>query len=334
MLAVTIVDGRLELAELADPEPRPHEVVIGVRAAGLNRADLAVRRGLYRTIAQPPPGPQVAGGECAGEVVAVGADVEANREESGLTPLRVGDRAMAMARGSYAEQVAVDARMAMPVPPDWSWEEAGAAPVTFVTAHDAIATAGRHEAGGSVLVNAASSGVGVAALQIARALGASPLIAVSRSQDKLDRMAAAGIAFDAGLLSTDPADVARVTADRGVDLVIDSVGAGTLMANVTAAALGGRIVSVGRLAGVRDELDLDELARKRISLVGVTFRTRSGDQARAVVATFWRALGPALHDGSLRPLVAETFPLQAAEAAQARLAENAHVGKVVLRVGG
>jgi NADPH:quinone reductase-like Zn-dependent oxidoreductase len=237
-----------------------------------------------------------------------------------------------MARGSYAQRVAVDARMAMPVPPGWSWEEAGAAPVTFVTAHDAIATAGQHVRGGSVLVNAASSGVGVAALQIARHLGAAPLIAVSRSQDKLDRLADAGVDFDAGLLATDAEQVARLTGGRGVDVVVDSVGASTLMANVDAAALGGRIVSVGRLAGVRDELDLDELARKRLSLVGVTFRTRSGEQARAVVAAFWTALGPALADGSLRPLVAETFPLRAAAAAQDRLAENAHVGKLVLQV--
>jgi NADPH2:quinone reductase len=186
-----------------------------------------------------------------------------------------------------------------------------------------------------VLVNAASSGVGVAALQLARLLGAGRLIASSTRTSKLEALSAAGIAFDVGLVAG-AADFAErcleATDGLGVDVVIDSVGGPAWAESLAAAALGGRIVSVGRLGGLTAEVNLDEVARKRVSLVGVTFRTRSADQAAAVTRGAAADILPALSDGRLKVLVDRTFPLREAAAAEEYLHADQHVGKVVLLV--
>jgi NADPH:quinone reductase-like Zn-dependent oxidoreductase len=356
MRAVVAEAGRLELRELPDPEPGPGELLVRVRAAGLNRADVAVMRGAYvvgrslgrsggRSPSQgsaprPARGPLPMGGEAAGVVVAVGPGVER---------FSTGDRVMAMCRGAFAELVRVDARRALPVPDRLSWEEAGGCPVTFVTAHDALASAGRLRPGEAVLVNAASSGVGVAALQLARLLGARTVVASSTSADKLEALRQAGVPFDTGLVAGDADFVERCLdatgqgstptvgdgdgageQPSGLDGVVDSVGGPAWAANLAVAALGGRLVWVGRLGGERAEVNLDEVARKRVSLVGVTFRTRSPDEAGAVVAAAAADVVPALADGRLRVLVDRTFPLEEAAAAEEHLHANRHVGKIVL----
>jgi NADPH2:quinone reductase len=245
----------------------------------------------------------------------------------------VGDAVMAMARGAYAELALVDAARAMPVPAGLGWEEAGAFPTTFITAHDALASAGRLQPGESVLVNAASSGVGVAALQLAHLLGAGRVLASSTSESKLAALHLRGVPFDVGVVAGDADVVASLLAATdggGVELVIDSVGGPAWATNLAATALGGRIVSVGRVGGLTAEVNLDEVARKRVSLVGVTFRTRSADEARAVVAAAARDLVPALAAGRLQVLVDRTFPLEEAADAHAYLRRNEHVGKVVL----
>jgi NADPH:quinone reductase-like Zn-dependent oxidoreductase len=242
---------------------------------------------------------------------------------------------MAMVRGGYAEYVTVDARRALFVPDRLSWAEAGATPTTFCTAHDALATAGQLDSGEAVLVNAASSGVGVAALQLARLLGAGPVIGVSTSAGKLEALAEAGVGPDHGFLSDDPDIVDRVlevTAGRGVHVTVDNVGGPAWPTNLAVAALGGRIVSVGRVGGNDATVNLDEVARKRVSLVGVTFRTRDAAQTAAVVSSFAVTGLSALADGRIRPLVHRTYPLEEAAAAQADLAANRHVGKLVLEV--
>ncbi len=339
MRAVVVEAGELVIAEVPPPVPGPGQLLVAVRAAGLNRADLLARRGRYVVGASLRPGgaapvedpaaarpPAVAGGEVAGEVVATGP---------GVTNIEVGQRVMAMARGGYAEFAVADARRAMRIPDRLTWTQAAAVPTTFCTAHDALRTAGRVQPGDVVLVNAASSGVGVATLQLARLLGAGTVVAVSTTAAKLDALVAAGIGPDHGFVGDDPDLVDAIidaTGGHGVDVVIDNVGGPAWATNLAVAALGGRIVSVGRLGGDRAEVDLDEVARKRVSLVGVTFRTRDADQSAAVVTSFVAEAGPALDDGRLVPLVAATFPLIEAAAAQAELATNRHIGKIVLEV--
>jgi NADPH2:quinone reductase len=313
----------LEIREVPDPEARAGELLVRVRAAGLNRADLAARSGAYRVGVRPtsPSGPFVGGGELAGEVVAVGSGV------SGWSP---GDRVMAMGAG-YAELARVDARLALPVPASYGWEEAGTTPVALLTAHDALVTNGALREGESVLVHAASSGVGVTALKLARHKRAGTVFGTSRSGWKLERLRDQGL--DVGIDTTResiPAVVHAHTAQRGVDLVVDNIGAGVLGATLEAAAIRARIVQVGRLGGRRDELDLDELARRRISLIGVTFRTRSAEERALVVARCLEDVGDVLAAGAFRPLVDRTFKLDEVEAAQRALAENAHVGKIAL----
>jgi NADPH:quinone reductase-like Zn-dependent oxidoreductase len=300
---------------------------VRVRAAGLNRADLFMRAGTYvvgtgAAAGASPPRPVTAGGELAGEVVAVG---------EGVTGWSVGDRAMAQGAG-YAELAAVDARLAMPVPPALSWEEAGALPVALLTMHDALVTNGRWAVGESVLVHAVTSGVGVIGAQLALYLGAPLVLGTSRTPEKRERLAV--LLDDERFVALHPADLVRVaaeaTGDHGVDVTIDNVGASVLAGTIAASAIKARIVQVGRLGGRTGTLDLDELARKRISLVGVTFRTRTMDERVAVARAAWADLADAVADGALRPPIHERYPLDDALAAQDALARDEHLGKIVL----
>ena len=241
MRAMVIRDGDLVLNELDDPEPRPGELLVRVRGAGLNRADLVARRGLYQrgtSVRNPrsgaaPPREQVAGGELSGIVVDVGEGVER---------FSVGDRVMAFSWGAYAELARVDQRRALAVPEPVALLQAAGFPITFITAHDALATAGRLAPGEGVLVNAASSGVGVASLQLAHLLGASPVVAVCRSRDKLERVSEAGVPFDMGI-ATDEGGAAdailEASGGGGIDVIVDSVGGGALGLNLAVCALGG-----------------------------------------------------------------------------------------------
>ncbi len=223
----------VEIQDLPAPRPAAGEALISVRAAGLNRGEMIVRRALT----SGPP--QQTGIEFAGEVAALGA---------GAARFKIGDRVMGHWRGGQAELVAADERLLVPVPPRLSWTEAGAWLNVFVTAHDAIATNAELKPGESILINAASSGIGVAALQIARLLGAKPVIGSSRSSAKLEKLRAYGL--ETGLDAT-VADLAgavmEATGKKGVDVLIDSVGGPALGANLRSMALGGRMVSVGRL---------------------------------------------------------------------------------------
>lgn len=316
----------LAVVDLDDLVPKPHELLVGVRAAGLNRADLNARRGGRKITPRPEEAGQaaIAGLELAGEVLAVGSDV---------TGWSVGDRVMSRGRG-YAEQAVVDAAAAIPVPAELAWERAGGMPIALMTMHDALRTAGRVDRGETVLITAATSGVGVVGCRIAAALGASLIFATSRAaeklavlRDELGELACPVIGIDTSAQSVVDV-IAEHTDGRGVDVVVDQVGASMLADNLAAAAIRGRIVQVGRLGGKVTEIDLDELARKRVSLVGVTFRTRTTDEVRAVTAALLDDLGGRLTE--FAPRVDATFPLAEARAAQDALAENRHIGKLVL----
>jgi NADPH:quinone reductase-like Zn-dependent oxidoreductase len=313
--------GSLTLTDRPDPVPGPGQLLVRVRAAGLNRADLFARTGAYR-VGDPTRAPQpfLGGGELAGEIEGVGPDVQ------GWEP---GQRVMAMGHG-WCDVAVVDAGLALPVPDSYSWEEAGGTPVTLLTAHDALRTNGRWAPGDSVLIHAVSSGVGVAALRLAHALGASLIMGTSRSPAKLAALQELGLHVGIDLEHESvPGVVARHT-DGGVDVVVDNIGASVLGATIEAAAVRARIVQVGRLGGRHATLDLDELARKRISLVGVTFRTRTRDERAEIVRACQADVGDALAAGRLRPVVAQAFPLAEVEAALDALARDQHVGKLVL----
>ena len=314
------VERRLVLRDVPPPTPGDGQLLVRVRAAGVNRADLAITAGRYHGTAAATP--IVAGGELAGEVVAVG---------TGVTDWHVGDRVMAMARGC-AELAVVDAATAMPVPDGLDWEVAGALPVALATMHDALVTNGRFVTGEHVVVGAASSGVGVVGVRMALFAGAGVVIGTSRSSDKRRRLA--DLVDDERFRVVAPDDLVAVarelTDGHGIDVIIDNVGAAALTDNITAAAIGGRIVQVGRLGGRRAEIDLDELARKRISLVGVTFRTRTGAERAEVVRRAWAEMAEAVAAGAVLPVVHETYPLEEVAAAHEALAEDRHLGKLVI----
>jgi NADPH:quinone reductase-like Zn-dependent oxidoreductase len=322
MRAVVVdpTERRLVLDDVPAPEPAAGQLLVRVAAAGVNRADLAVTAGTYH--GRAPSGRFVAGSELAGDVVEVGAGVEG---------WAVGDRVMAMGAG-FAELAAVHASVAMPVPPALDDATAGSLPVALATMHDALVTHGGCGPGRSVVVNAASSGVGVVGVRMALHLGASTVIGTSRSADKRSRLG--DLVGDDRFLAVAPDDLLGCVTERtggsGVDVIVDNVGAAALADNVAAAAVLGRIVQVGRLGGRHGTLDLDELARKRISLIGVTFRTRSAAERAAVVAAAWRDLAEAVAAGAVVPVVHATYPLDQVGAAHAALAEDLHIGKLVI----
>lgn len=316
--------GVVELHEVPQPAPVSGELLVRVRASAINRAELARRRGQYLRPGVDSFAPAISGNEFAGDVVEVGANVEG---------FAVGDRVMGRAPGSHAEFVVVDARGAMKFPDAMSCDEAATIPNVFVTAHDAIVTNGELKAGETFLVNAASSGVGIAALQIAKMFGANPVIGTSTSHGKLERLAALGMTH--GIATGSEGLVERVneiTNGRGVDLLIDNVGGDVLEENLKAMAILGRMVSVGRLGPHTGPLDLDQLAYKRVKLIGVTFRTRNQEESLACSQRMAEDLMPGFESGRLRGVVDRVFPLEELDAAHAYMATNAHVGKIVIRV--
>ncbi len=324
MRAAVAENGQVRLTETPDPELRPGHLLVEVRGAGVNAAD----RLLIGATGAEDSAPGVAlGAEAAGTVAGVG---------EGVDGWAIGDRVMGLCRGGLADLVLMEAARALPVPENLSWAEAGGAPVCSLTAHDALVTAGRLRPGDTVLVNAASSGVGVAALQLARLLGAGTIVASSTRPAKLAALADHGIPFDVGVVAGADDTVARcldATDGHGVDVVIDNVGAPAWPDHVAAAALGARIVSVGRLGGDVAAVSLGEVARKRVSVVGVTFRTRTTDDVAALIAAAVPDVVPALTDGRLRVLVDRTFPLDEVAEAEAYGGRHAHLGKVVVVAG-
>jgi NADPH:quinone reductase-like Zn-dependent oxidoreductase len=307
----------VEIADVPKAEPAPGEVLVRVRAAGLNRGEMSIRRGLTSGA------PQQTGIEFAGEVAASGA---------GATRFKAGDRVMGHWRGGQAEFVAADERLLVPVPPRLSWIEAGAWLNVFVTAHDAIVSNAGLRAGESILVNAASSGIGVAALQIARLLGAGMVIGSSRSAAKLEKLRQygmqKGVLADAGA-----AAITEATGGKGVDVLIDSVGGAALAQNLTAMAVRGRMVSVGRLASNSGEIDLDLLALKRIRLIGVTFRTRTKEERIECVQRCAADLWEPLADGRLQPVVQRSFRMEDINEAHEYMERDEHIGKLVIEIG-
>lgn len=301
-------------------DPGPGEIAVRVRAAGVNRADLLQRRGMY----PPPPGApaDVLGLEYAGEVEACGP----------LTArFRPGDRVMGIVGGGgQCERVLVHEREAISVPAGMSWTDAAAIPEAFLTAFDALVTQGGLATGQWVLVHAAASGVGTAAVQLVRAANAR-CIGTSRTAAKLDRVRRLGL--DEALAVADGRFAERcraLTDGRGVELIIDFVGAAYLGENIAALAPGGRVVVLGLLGGSQGELPLGIVLTRRLTLIGSTLRGRPIEEKIALARAFEARGMPLFAAGRIRPVVDAVLPLERVREAHERLERNDTVGKIVL----
>ena len=322
MKAVMLSDSGLAVGEAPRPEIKPNEILVRVRAAGLNRADLLMTDG--RMHGALGGAGTIAGLEWAGEVVETGIEA---------AEFKPGDRVMCSGSGSYAEYAATDWGRVLPLPSaDMSFEQAAALPIALKTMHDALVSNGRLRPGESVLIQGTSSGVGLMGLQIAKYLGARLVIGTSRDAGRRARleMFGADLALDPG----DPAwpDAVQEATGGGVDLIVDQVSGGVANDNMKAARVLGRIVNVGRLGGFSGDFDYDLHALKRIDYIGVTFRTRSLEEVREINRRMRADLWPAVEAGTLHLPLDRVFPLAEAAAAQAHMRANAHLGKIVLSV--
>ncbi len=319
MKAAVATENGLEVRNIPQPKPKPFELLVKVRAAGLNRADLGAARGqgghggLGATV----------GLDWSGEVIEVGAEAE-----GGFKP---GDRVMCAGAGAYAEYAVCDWGRVVPIPDDVTFEHAATLPVALGTMHDALVTNGRLKAGESVLIQGASSGVGLMALQIAKLLGAKLVIGTSTNAERRARLKdfGANLAVD----TTDPnwPDlVLKATNGQGVNLIVDQVSGALVNGSMMAAAILGRIVNVGRLGDGKAEFDFNLHANRRITYIGVTHRTRSVDELRKETRVMWADLAGAVKSKKLSLPVEKIFALEQAKAAQEFMRVNQHFGKILL----
>jgi putative PIG3 family NAD(P)H quinone oxidoreductase len=313
----------LQIQEIADPVPGPEDLLVRVRAAGLNRADLLQRQGGY-----PQPGPkppfEILGLEYAGEVMALGERVEG---------FAVGERVMGLlSGGGYAEQVVTNARLAMRVPPNLSWAEAGGTPEVYITAHDALLQC-ELVAGETVLIHAAGSGVGVAAIQIAKAMGVSLVIGTAGSAEKLAEASAIGLDVGINYRTQDFAEeVAKATSGRGVDVILDVIGADYWERNMRSLALKGRMILVGLMGGNRTDANIGVLLQKRASVRGTTLRARPLEEKAAATRAFEKSVLPHIASGKVKVVVDRALPMASVGEAHDYMAANQNFGKIVLEI--
>jgi putative PIG3 family NAD(P)H quinone oxidoreductase len=311
----------LHLAEVPAPALAPGCLRLRVAATAVNRADLMQRRGLY----PPPPGAsEILGLECAGEVAEVAPGV------AGWKP---GDRAMALlAGGGYAEEAVVHAGSALPVPDSLTLEEAAAVPEVFLTVFLNVFQLGALPEGGAALVHGGGSGIGTAAIGLVKASGGT-LVVTAGSDAKCARCRELGADVAVNYRTGDFAAAAlEATGGRGVDVVLDSIGASYLEANLRSLAVGGRLVLIGLMGGARAEISLGQLLVRRLQLIGSTLRARPPEEKAAIVAGFRARFGDALARGQVRPVVDRVLPLAQAAEAHRIVQASEHFGKVVLRV--
>jgi putative PIG3 family NAD(P)H quinone oxidoreductase len=314
----------LEIRERPNPKPIGEQVLVRVRAAGLNRADLLQRAGHY----PPPPGApaDIPGLEFAGEIAGLGPEARLWRE---------GQRVFGLAGGgAYAEYLVVHERTLAEIPPNLNWTQAAAIPEAFVTAQDALWKQAALRPGESLLVHAVGSGVGLAAVQLARAINAVPY-GTSRTGEKLERAREFGMQDGvqlSGSVDALQAAVEHWTSGRGVDVVCELVGGPYVAASIRALALHGRLVVISSGAGSKVELDLRPLMSRRLTIRGTVLRARPLEEKIAAARSFAAEVVPLFARGVLRPVLDREYPLAEAAAAHARLESNQTFGKVVLRV--
>ncbi len=313
----------IEIREAHRPEPPEGHALVRVRATALNRADLLQRDGRY-----PPPrgAPRdIAGLEFAGEVAALG---------TGVRLVAAGDRVFGLSDGgAHAEYLAVPEALLVRIPDALDWIHAAAAPEACITAHDALITQAYAGTGARVLIHAVGSGVGTAAVQIARAFGMVPF-GTTRTAEKLER--ARDLGLEAGVALENPAalrdEVSRWTDDGMVDVVLDLLGGPYTEASIQVLAPLGRLVLIGLIAGGEARLPLGQLLRRRLTLRGTVLRSRSLDEKASATALFARDVVPMLERGEVRAIVDSCYPLDAMREAHLRMESNESFGKIVIMV--
>jgi NADPH2:quinone reductase len=307
------------IQEVPAPKPKPTDILIKIKAIALNRADLGSARG--DTSHGAATGRPV-GSEFAGEVVEVGGEVH---------DFKAGDRVMCHSPGSHAEYAVSDYGRAMKVPDDMGFEQAATLPIGLNTLHNALVTAGRMKAGEAVMVQGASSGVGIIGLQIAKLMGAKLVVGTSTNEARRARLKEFGA--DLAVDTRDPKwpqQVLDATGGKGVNLTVDMLSGPTVSQTMEATALLGRIVNIGRLAGMKAEFDFDLHARKRIDYIGVTFRTRTVEEVRDILVKMRSDLWDDVKAGRIRVPIDKTYPLSEARAGHEHMRANQHFGKILL----
>jgi len=308
----------LKIAERPDPVAGPGQVLIRVRAAGVNRPDLLQRTGAY----PPPPGASdVLGLEVAGEIEAVG---------EGVTRWTVGDRVCALlGGGGYAELAVVDARHVLPIPQGLDFVQAAVLPETVFTVFANVFEGGALKAGETLLIHGATSGIGVTAIQMAKAAGAR-VIATSRGADKA--AAAKALGADISLDAKSDDLEAQIREAGGADVVLDMVGRDYAALNLNSLNTGGRWVVIASLTGPKVEMDLQRIMLKRLTLTGSTLRSRPADEKARLTAAVEATAWPWVASGKVKPPVQAVFALEQAADAHAELEAGGHIGKIVLSV--
>jgi putative PIG3 family NAD(P)H quinone oxidoreductase len=312
-------ENALKLAEVPDPVPKPDEILIRVRTAGLNRADILQRQGFY----PPPPGAsEIIGMEVAGEVIAVGASAKG---------WKVGDRAMALLPGGgYAEKAVAYYGCAMKIPAALSYEEAAGIPEVFLTVFVNFFMLAGIKRGESGLVHGGGSGVGTASILLLKEAGVR-VIVTAGSDEKCDQCRKLGadvaINYKGGPFA--PA-VKTATEGRGVDVILDSIGGVYLAGNIESLAQGGRLVLIGLMNGTRAELDLAAVLRRHLKIFGSTLRNRPAAEKGQIATAFLEQFGAALEAGRLRPPIYKVIPAADAPTAHRMMQSSEHFGKIVL----
>lgn len=319
-MQMTDTDTVLELRDSPMPTPDARQLLVRMHAAALNRGEFLLGHGLHGQ----PGSWKAIGGEGAGEVVAVGAEV---------TGFKPGDRVMGRCPGAFSEVAVMESAEAMAVPPGLSWEAAASVPLTFLVAFDMLVLQGHLKAGEWLLINGVSSGVGVASLQLGKALGAH-VIGTSGSADKLAALKPLGLDL---ALHTRAADFApavmQATEQRGANLIVNTVGGTVFAENIRALAFEGRLATVGYVDGVvHADIDLEALHAKRLTLFGVSNKLRSKAQRAAAVPRFVAEVLPHIAAGRIQPRIDQVMDFAQLSEAKARMEAGAHIGKIVLRM--
>jgi NADPH2:quinone reductase len=308
-----------EAREAPKPQPKAGELLVKVKAASLNRGEIMASISLHKVHEAHP-----AGGDCAGEVEAVG---------EGVTAFKPGDAVLGRARGSYAEYVVMAVAQAAPKPQRLSWEQAAAVPIVSVTAYEAMCQYGKLKAGETLLVAGAASGVGMIAVQAGKYLGAT-VIGLSRSQDKLDKLKAIGM--DTGIIASGPgfADkVLEATGGKGVNLSLNLIGGTVFPDLVRSAANQGRIAIIGYVDNTHhSEIDLETVHGRRLQIFGVSNALLPQPQRAEAMRGFTKDLLPGFAEGKITPVVDKVFPFDQLPAAKAYVESNAQLGKVVVKM--
>jgi NADPH2:quinone reductase len=309
-----------EITDVAKPAPKGAQVLVQVRACGLNRADLGMTKGHAHGGAGG--GGTVLGMEWAGEVAELGPDAKG---------VKVGDKIMGSGGAAFAEYTLADHGRLFRTPSNMNFEDAATLPVALTTMHNAVVTNGALQAGQSVLIQGASSGVGLMAMQIARLKGASIVIGSSTDATRRGRLKQFGA--DLAVDSSDPGwvdQVLQATGGEGVDLIVDQVSGKVASQNLAAAKIKGRIVNVGRLGGTHADFNFDLHAARRISYIGVTFRTRSIEEIRDIFSEVRKDIWPAVESRQLQLPIDKVFAFDDIGKAFEHMEANKHLGKIVV----